>query len=43
MKADRKAFFDRLIPEEQAQMKARKAKLENMTPEKRQKWHKQSS
>jgi len=43
MKAERKAFFDGLTPEEQAEMKARKAKWENMSPEEKQKWHKQSS
>jgi Skp family chaperone for outer membrane proteins len=43
MKAERKTFFDGLTPEEQAEMKARKAKWENMSPEERQKWHKQSS
>ena len=43
MKAERKAFFDGLTPEEQAEMKARKAKWENMSPEEKQKWHKQAS
>ncbi|MBT8535746.1 DUF3106 domain-containing protein [Polynucleobacter paneuropaeus] len=43
MKAERKAFFDGLTPEEQAEMRARKAKWENMSPEEKQKWHKQSS
>ena len=43
MKAERKAFFDGLTPEEQADMKARRDKWENMTPEERQKWLKQPS
>ena len=43
MKAERKAFFDGLTPEEQAEMRAHKAKWENMSPEEKQKWHKQSS
>jgi len=43
MKAERKAFFDGLTPEEQAEMRARKSKWENMSPEEKQKWHKQSS
>ena len=43
MKAERKAFFDGLTPEEQAEMKERKTKWENMSPEEKQKWHKQSS
>jgi len=43
MKAERKAFFDGLTPDEQAEIKARRAKWENMSPEQRQNWHKQSS
>ena len=43
MKAERRAFFDGLTPEEQAEMQARKVKWENMSPEEKQTWQKQSS
>jgi hypothetical protein len=43
MKAERKAFFDGLTPEEQAEIKARKTRWENMSSEEKQKRHKQSS